>query len=312
MLTSPVWRLLLSQRLRVERETPKRSWTSFLGMPRSKAESTFNLRSFEYAFMDTIFMQVHYLRKPLYIIDTGIDDTHTDLNFAGQVNFTGGPNRDCNGHGTHVSGTVAAEDNTSDVVGVSPGAPLTAVKVLGCSGSGSTSGVIKGVDYVTTNATEPAIANMSLGGSASKALDDAVTRSANSGVFYSLAAGNEGANACNSSPARVGAGTNNGIVTTAATNSSDQEASWSNYGKCVDIWAPGVSILSTKKGGGTTTLSGTSMASPHVGGAGALYLSSHTGASPATVETSIKAAAEVTSSKSKDGRQIQLLDVATF
>jgi aqualysin 1 len=198
------------------------------------------------------------------------------------------------------------------VVGVSPGAPLTAVKVLGCSGSGSTSGVIKGVDYVTANATEPAIANMSLGGSASKALDDAVTRSANSGVFYSLAAGNEGANACNSSPARVGAGTNNGIVTTAATSSSDQEASWSNYGKCVDIWAPGVSILSTKKGGGTTTMSGTSMASPHVGGAGALYLSSHTEASPATVETSIKGVAEATSSKSKDGRQIQLLDVATF
>jgi subtilisin family serine protease len=198
------------------------------------------------------------------------------------------------------------------VVGVSPGAPLTAVKVLGCNGSGSTSGVIKGVDYVTTNATEPAIANMSLGGSASKALDDAVTKSANSGVFYSLAAGNEGANACNSSPARVGAGTNNGIVTTAATSSSDQEASWSNYGKCVDIWAPGISILSTKKGGGSTTLSGTSMASPHVGGAGALYLSSHAGASPATVETSIKAAAEAMSSKSKDGRQIQLLDVATF
>jgi len=247
-----------------------------------------------------------------YIIDTGIDDTHTDLNFAGQVNFTGGPNRDCNGHGTHVSGTVAAEDNTSDVVGVAPDAPLTAVKVLSCSGSGSTSGVIKGVDYVTTNATEPAIANMSLGGSVSKALDDAVTRSANSGVFYSLAAGNEGVNACNSSPARVGEGTNNGIVTTAATSSSDQEASWSNYGRCVDIWAPGVSILSTKKGGGTTTMSGTSMASPHVGGADALYLSSHTGASPATVEASIKAAAETTSSKSKDGRQIQLLDVATF
>jgi aqualysin 1 len=110
----------------------------------------------------------------------------------------------------------------------------------------------------------------------------------------------------------VGAGTNNGIVTTAATSSSDQEASWSNYGKCVDIWAPGVSILSTKKGGGTTTLSGTSMASPHMGGAGALYLSSHAEASPATVETSIKAAAEATGSKSKDGRQIQLLDVATF
>lgn len=249
-----------------------------------------------------------------YIIDTGIDATHPDLNVVGQVNFAGGPDRDCNGHGTHVSGTVAAEDNASDVVGVAPGAPLTAVKVLGCSGSGSTAGVIKGVDFVTANATEPAIANMSLGGSASKALDDAVTRSASSGVFYSLAAGNEGADACNSSPARVGAGTNNGIVTTAATNSSDQEASWSNYGRCVDIWAPGVSILSTKKGGGTTTLSGTSMASPHVGGAGALYLSStsNSAASPAAVETSIKAAAEATSKKSKDGRQIKLLDVATF
>ncbi len=247
-----------------------------------------------------------------YIIDTGIDATHPDLNVVGQVNFAGGPNKDCNGHGTHVSGTVAARDNTTDVVGAAPGAPLTGVKVLGCGGSGSTSGVIKGVDWVTANAQKPAIANMSLGGSVSQALDDAVTRSAASGVFYSLAAGNDGADACDSSPARAGAGTNNGIATTAATDSQNKEASWSNYGSCVDIWAPGVSILSTKKGGGTTTMSGTSMASPHTGGTGALYLSSHTGASPATVESALKTAATTPGTTSKDGRQIKLLYAGTF
>ena len=238
-----------------------------------------------------------------YIIDSGIA-THSDLTLVRHVNFAGGQNTDCNGHGTHVAGTVAAKDNTSDVVGVAPGAPLTGVKVLGCSGSGSWSGVIAGVDWVTANARKPAIANMSLGGGASQAVDDAVRRSAASGVLYSLAAGNSGANACNSSPARAGAGTNNGIVTTAATDSSDREASWSNYGSCVDIWAPGVSVLSTRKGGGTTTMSGTSMASPHVGGGGALYLSSHTSASPATVEAQLKSAATVTANKSKDGRTI--------
>ncbi|MFO7573296.1 MAG: S8 family serine peptidase, partial [Gaiellaceae bacterium] len=176
-----------------------------------------------------------------------------------------------------------------------------------------TSGVIKGVDWVTANAKKPAIANMSLGGSVSAALDDAVKKSASSGVFYALAAGNSGADACNSSPARVGAGTNNGIMTVAATDSADKEASWSNYGSCVDIWAPGVSILSTKRGGGTTTMSGTSMASPHVGGGGALYLSSNTGASPTTVESALKGAATtVTANKSKDGRTITRLWVGAF
>jgi aqualysin 1 len=242
-----------------------------------------------------------------YIIDTGIDTNHTDLNVVRHVNFAGGPNKDCNGHGTHVSGTVAARDDTADVVGVAPGAPLTGVKVLGCSGSGKTSGVIKGIDWVTANAVKPAIANMSLGGGASKSLDDAVIKSADSHVFYSIAAGNSGANACNYSPAR--AGTHNGVMTTAATDSSDKEASWSNYGNCVDIWAPGVSILSTKKGGGTTTMSGTSMAAPHVGGTGALYLSSHTGATPATVEAAIKTDADRTGKTSKDGRSI-ILDYA--
>jgi len=238
-----------------------------------------------------------------YVIDTGIYN-HSDLRVVGHVNFAGGKNTDCNGHGTHVAGTVAAKDNTNDVVGVAPGAPLTGVKVLSCSGSGSTSGVIKGVDWVTANATKPAIANMSLGGGVSQALDDAVRRSAASGVFYSLAAGNDGEDACTSSPARAGAGTNNGIATVAATNSSDGETSWSNYGSCVDVWAPGASILSTKKGGGTTTMSGTSMAAPHIGGGGALYLSSNTGASPSTVEGALTSSATTTANTSKNGATI--------
>jgi subtilisin family serine protease len=244
----------------------------------------------------------------VYVVDTGADALHTDLNVVGHVNFAGGKNnKDCNGHGTHVAGTIAAEDNAQDVVGVAPGAPITGVKVLGCNGSGTTSGVIKGVDWVTANAVKPAIANMSLGGSASQALDDAVRRSAASGVVYALAAGNSGANACNQSPARAGGGTSNGIVTTAAVDSSFGEASWSNYGSCVDIWAPGVSILSTRLNGGTTTMSGTSMASPHTGGAAALYLSSHTGASPSDVEAQLKSDAKSTGTKSKDNSSIRLL-----
>jgi subtilisin family serine protease len=237
-----------------------------------------------------------------YVIDTGIDRSHSDLNVANHVNFAGGKNNDCNGHGTHVAGTVGARDNTIDVVGVAPGLALTGVKVLGCSGSGSYSKVIAGVDWVTKNAVKPAAANMSLGGPVSKALDDAVRNSAASGVFYAIAAGNDGASACNYSPAR--AGTTNGIATVAATNSSDGEASWSNYGSCVDIWAPGVSILSTRRGGGTTTMSGTSMASPHVAGGGALYLASHTADGPATVESALKSTATITGTKSKDGRAV--------
>jgi aqualysin 1 len=239
-----------------------------------------------------------------YIIDSGIDRAHTDLSVVGHINFAGGKNRDCNGHGTHVAGTVAAEDNAQDVVGAAPGAPLTGVKVLGCSGSGKYSGVIKGVDWVTANANKPAVANMSLGGGVSTALDDAVKRSANSGVFYSIAAGNEAANACNSSPAR--AGTHSGVATTAATNVSNAETSWSNYGSCVDIWAPGSSILSTRLGGGTTTMSGTSMAAPHIGGTGALYLSGNAAATAATVESAIKQNATSPGTRSKDGRSIAL------
>jgi len=145
---------------------------------------------------------------------------------------------------------------------------------------------------------------MSLSGGLSQALDDAVRRSATGGVFYSLAAGNQGADACNYSPARAGAGTNNGITTVAATNSSDGAWSSSNYGPCVDVWAPGAGILSTKKGGGTTTMSGTSMAAPHAGGGAALYLSRNTSASPSAVEGALTSSATTTSTTSKDGAAI--------
>jgi subtilisin family serine protease len=195
---------------------------------------------------------------------------------------------------------------------VAPGATLVAVKVLTCSGSGSTSGVIKGVDYVTANATPGrSIANMSLGGGVSQALDDAVIRSAQAGVQYAIAAGNSGADACGSSPAR--AGVHDGIITVASTVSNETESSFSNFGACVDIWAPGSSILSTKKGGGTTTMSGTSMASPHVGGAGALVLwSQGTAMAPATVEQWLKNEAVIPGTNSKDGRIITRLSVRNF
>ena len=255
----------------------------------------------------------------VYVIDTGVDTRHRDLNVVSHVNFAGGQNADCHGHGTHVAGTIAARDNQVDVVGVAPGAPIKGVKVLGCSGSGSTSGVIKGIDFVTADhaPNAAAIANMSLGGGVSLALDDAVRNSVSDGVFYSIAAGNSGADACNSSPARAGkdpvSGSKlNGIMTTAAIDSADDEASWSNYGDCVDIWAPGVGILSTRLKGGTTTMSGTSMAAPHVGGAGARYLSTHIGDSPAVVETQLRAAAVGTAKTSKDGQPIVRLNAAPF
>lgn len=248
----------------------------------------------------------------VFIIDTGVG-THSDINKVNHLNFTGdGNNNDCNGHGTHVAGTVAARDNTTDVVGVVPGAPVTGVKVLGCDGSGSISNIVKGIDWVTANAVKPAVANMSLGGGASTTLDDAVRRSASSGVFYALAAGNSATNACNTSPARAGAGTNNGIATVAATDRNNAEASFSNFGSCVDVWAPGVDTLSTRLGGGTTRLSGTSMASPHVAGCAALILSSNPTATPASVESSLKSQALNFGTFSKDGRSIRIANVRNF
>ena len=247
-----------------------------------------------------------------YILDTGIYK-HSDLSVAKHVNFTGDrKNYDCNGHGTHVAGTVGAKDNSGGVVGAAPQVPLTGVKVLDCYGSGSDSGVIKGIDWVTANAKTPAVVNMSLGGGASQALDDAVKNSANSGLFYALAAGNDGKDACDYSPARAGAGADNGIMTVAATDYYDKEASFSNYGPCVDIWAPGANISSTKMGGGKTTLSGTSMASPHVAGGGALYLSKNTSKAPAEVERVLKSTLTTTSNTSKDGKRIVRENVGTL
>lgn len=216
----------------------------------------------------------------VYIIDTGVWD-HPDLNLAGHVNFTGdGRYYDCNGHGTHVAGTVATKDNGRDVVGVVPGAPVTGLKVLNCHGNGPTSNVIKAVDWVTSNANKPAVA-----------------------------AGNESTDACTRSPAR--AGIHDGIMTVAATDASDQEPSWSNTGACVDIWAPGVlieSIVVDRRGRlSVQKWSGTSMAAPHAAGTGALYLSSHTGATAASVETQLKLDTVVTGTTSRIGVPIELV-----
>jgi subtilisin family serine protease len=248
----------------------------------------------------------------VYVVDTGVG-THRDINLVAHMNFTGdGRNTDCHGHGTHVAGTIAARDDTNDVVGVAPGAPVTGLKVLGCSGSGTTANIIKALDWITANGSKPGVVNMSLGGGVSTAMDSAVQRSAAAGFVYALAAGNSGANACNTSPARAGAGTNNGIITTAATSSTNREASWSNCGSCVDIWAPGVSILSTRLGGGTTTMSGTSMASPHVAGVAALFRSGNAGATPSAVEADLKAEALTFGTTSKDGRTIQIANARNY
>lgn len=208
--------------------------------------------------------------KTAWIIDTGVDLTHPDLvvDQARSKSFlTGSPSalspNDENGHGTHVAGTIAAKNNTIGVIGVAPGATVVSVRVLGKTGSGTTSGVIAGVDYVAQNGQPGDVANMSLGGGVSTALDNAVLTASSGGVKFALAAGNETDDANNHSPARV-----NGpyIYTVSAVNSSDVFASFSNYGAAVDFAAPGVSILSCWKSGGYNTISGTSMATPHVAG----------------------------------------------
>jgi subtilisin family serine protease len=247
----------------------------------------------------------------VYVIDTGVA-AHPDLMRVKHVSFIKGKNDDCNGHGTHVAGTIAAIDNSAGVVGVAPGAPIVGVKVLDCSGSGTISGVIKGVDWVTANAGSPAVANMSLGGSASQALDDAVRRSTAAGIVYAVAAGNSGGDACLVSPARAGAGVSSGVMTVAAIDREDKEPSFSNYGQCVDVWAPGVGVYSTYGARDYSTLSGTSMASPHVAGAAVLYLNGHPGASSAEVEEAILAASNQPGTVSKDAAPVVVPDVIGF
>lgn len=240
-----------------------------------------------------------------YVIDSGVAP-HVDLNVVKRLNFTEERDTDCHGHGTHISGTIAARDNSAGVVGVAPGIPITSLKVLDCETHGWYSDVIAAINWITKNAKKPAVANLSFGGSPSKALDDAVRRSAASGVLYGVSAGNKKTSACNQSPARAGAGSNNGIVTVAATDIANREASFSNYGPCVDLWAPGVNITSTGNSGGIGPMSGTSMAAPHVTGAAALYLSRHKTVTPASVEAWLKRAAFSPGTKSKDGRAVRL------
>jgi len=223
-----------------------------------------------------------------YIIDTGIRFTHIDFGGRASSGFDavdGGSADDCHGHGTHVAGTVGGS-----AYGVAKGVALVAVRVLDCGGSGTTAGVIAGVDWVTGNAVRPAVANMSLGGGPDAALDSAVRNSINSGVTYAIAAGNSNANACSFSPARTAE-----AITVGATTINDARASFSNFGTCLDIFAPGQDITSAwvTSDTATNTISGTSMASPHVAGAAALVLSANPGAGAAAVRDSLVNAASV-------------------
>jgi subtilisin family serine protease len=217
----------------------------------------------------------------VYVIDTGIRTTHTQ--FAGRASNVfdafGGNGADCNGHGTHVAGTVGGS-----TYGVAKSALLRGVRVLDCNGSGSTSGVISGVDWVRVNHINPAVANMSLGGGVSTALDTAVNNLSNSGVTIAVAAGNSNANACNFSPARAA-----NAITVGSTTTTDGRSSFSNFGTCLDLFAPGSGILSAwfSSDTATATLSGTSMASPHVAGVAALYKQANPSASPTTIRNAI-------------------------
>ncbi|MEH0824185.1 MULTISPECIES: S8 family serine peptidase [unclassified Micromonospora] len=271
------------------------------------------------------------------VIDTGVDLDHPDLNVhtAGAKNCsTGRTADDGNGHGTHVAGTIGALDNSTGVVGVAPGARIWPVRVLSSSGSGSWSDIICGIDYVTANADKIEVANMSLGGSGSDstcgsntdAMHEAICRSVAAGVTYVVAAGNSSANSSTFVPAAYDevitvsalADFNGlpggGAAATCRSDVDDTLADFSNYGADVDLIAPGVCIESTWKGAAYNTISGTSMASPHVAGGAALYKATHPSASPSTVKSALQAAGTTdwNNVDDRDGIKEKLLNVATF
>jgi subtilisin len=261
------------------------------------------------------------------VIDTGILRNHSDLNVVGGINFTSNdPTKwnDGNGHGTHVAGTIGALDNGFGVVGVAPGVPLWAVRVLNNAGSGTWSGVIAGINWVVANAASRNIrvANMSLGGGFSQAVNDAVTNAVNSGIVFCVAAGNESTDASTTSPASCQAaitvaaladsdGKPGGLGSLTPYGADDTFASFSNFGAVVDVIAPGVNILSTWKSGSYATLSGTSMATPHVTGAAALYLSQNPTATPDAVLTALTSAA-VEQVPGPGGLNYPLVNVQSF
>ena len=222
-----------------------------------------------------------------YVIDSGILSSHSEFSGRMLSGYSaindGRGTTDCNGHGTHVAGTIGGT-----TWGVAKGVRLVPVRVFGCSGGSANSTIIAGIDWVRQNRVLPAVANMSLGGGASSATDTATNNLINSGVVVVVAAGNDNANACNYSPARTAA-----AITVGSTASNDTRSSFSNYGSCLDIFAPGSSIRSAWYTSTTAsnTISGTSMASPHVAGAAAKYLSTSPSASPATVRNALVNAA---------------------
>ncbi|MFC6287012.1 S8 family serine peptidase [Nocardioides sp. GCM10027113] len=272
------------------------------------------------------------------VIDTGIDLDHPDLNVhtAGAKNCSTGKSADDgNGHGTHVAGTIGAKDDATGVVGMAPGARVWPVRVLDNRGSGSWSAVICGIDYVAANASQIEVANMSLGGAGtdlgncgngSDAMHAAICNAVAAGVTFVVAAGNDADDAANHTPAAYdevitvsaladfNGQPGGGAAPTCRTDVDDTFADFSNYGADVDLIAPGVCINSTWKGGGYSSISGTSMASPHVAGAAALYLAGNPAASPSQVRSALQSAGSLdwNAVDDKDAVKERLLDASTF